>query len=72
MTGIDAARAREALRRLLWELPAEFSEPPEAEGRSALRVIKRRNVLAVHRALWDLQVATGLATAADDDESPPG
>lgn len=68
MADIDAEMAREALRRLLWELPAEFAEPPRPEGRSAFRVIKRRNVLAVHRALWDLQVVTGLAGSAGYEE----
>lgn len=56
--------AEEALRALLDELPAEFSTvPPDAPGphtRESFKVVKRRNVRAVHEALWDLQVYFGL------------
>jgi hypothetical protein len=54
--------AKDALRRLLNELPMEFSmyEPGEGYTRDSFSVIKRRNVLTVHQALWDLQQYFGV------------
>ena len=51
-------KADRALRDLLRELPAEFSEgPPDTHGygRSQFFVIKQGNVRRVHQALWELQ-----------------
>lgn len=54
----DIDAARDALRRLLWELPAEFTQDPaDTEARQSFRVIKPSNVRNVHEALWDLQQA---------------
>lgn len=51
--------AAEALKSLLWELPAEFSTDPDEEDSSETRefftVVKRSNVRKIHRALWTLQ-----------------
>lgn len=53
--------AEDALRALLWELPAEFRDDPDTvEPRSEFRVIKKSNVRKVHRALWELQEYFGL------------
>lgn len=55
--------AVEAMKRLLDELPAEFSRSDpaiEPSGRDSFFVIKNRNVRTVHRALWDLQVSLGM------------
>lgn len=53
--------AEDALRALLWELPAEFRDDPDTvEPRSQFRVIKKSNVRKVHRALWELQEYFGL------------
>lgn len=51
-------RADRALKALLRELPAEFSQgPPDTHGhgRHQFMVIKQRNVRTVHEALWELQ-----------------
>lgn len=57
----DLDAVRDALNRLLWELPAEFGDPPGgSESRAEFRVLGKHNVRKVHRALWDLQVAVGL------------
>lgn len=62
MSGAHDA-AVEAMKALLWELPAEFSEGPpdiKGEGRDSFFVVKKSNVRKVHRALWDLQVHLGM------------
>lgn len=52
----DREEAIAALRAVLNELPAEFSEgPPDGRTRSQFRVIKRSNVERVHAGLWILQ-----------------
>lgn len=58
----DTTKARDALARLLAELPAEFSLPRNGAHRSRKEfcVIKERNVGTVHDALRDLQEAVGL------------
>jgi hypothetical protein len=58
----DLTKARDALTRLLAELPSEFANPRNGAHRSRERfeVIKERNVGTVHDALWDLQEAVGL------------
>ena len=62
-------KARDALRRLLWELPAEFSQDPtDTVERHEFRVIKQSNVGKVHRALWDLQQVLGYT---DHRVTPP-
>lgn len=58
-------KAVEALKALLWELPAEFShvnpfEQDISERRNGFRVIGRHNVGKVHRALWELQEYFGM------------
>lgn len=51
----------ESLERLLAELPAEFGEDPsDTIPRKEFRVIKQRNVRAVHEALWELQQYFGM------------
>ncbi len=55
--------AIDALKALLWELPAEFSHDDPAEfpiERHEFRVIKNSNCKKVHRALWELQQYFGL------------
>lgn len=54
--------AVEAMTALLAELPAEFThdDPNSIEPREQFKVIKRRNVRAVHEALWDLQIHLGM------------
>lgn len=53
--------ATDALRALLWELPAEFCDDPAiTPTRSEFRVIKASNVRKVHEALWELQEYFGL------------
>ena len=48
--------AQEALKALLWELPAEFgSDPDRVKTRESFHVIKGTNVRKVHKALWTLQ-----------------
>lgn len=56
MSGVHD-NAVEALKALLWELPAEFSQPPGevSDSRDNFMVIKKSNVRKVHRALWELQ-----------------
>lgn len=63
MTPQDAV---EALKALLWELPAEFGTDPEecVWARSEFSVLKKSNVRKVHEALWDLQQYFGMV---DDD-----
>jgi hypothetical protein len=62
--------ARDALRRLLGELPAEFRrDPAHTVERHEFRVIKQSNVRKVHRALWDLQQTLGYTATRD---IPPG
>ena len=71
-TSKDAAR--EALVRLLDELPFEFSTAPTGDpdrGREQFTVIKRRNVNTVHHALWDLQSYFGLNTADSAPTAQP-
>lgn len=53
--------AVDALKALLWELPAEFKENPDSvEPRMAFSVLKKSNVRNVHRALWELQEYFGI------------
>lgn len=53
--------AVDALKNLLWELPAEFKEnPDDVEARPAFCVLKKSNVANVHRALWELQEYFGI------------
>lgn len=55
--------AVDAMNRLLDELPFEFSnDDPEFNPcqRREFRVIKQRNVRAVHEALWELQIHLGM------------
>jgi len=48
--------AREALEALLWELPYEFGTDPDNDWTpDQFRVIMRKNVRKVHKALWTLQ-----------------
>jgi hypothetical protein len=57
MSGAHDA-AQDALKALLWELPAEFSQGPpdtKGDGRASFSVIKTNNVRRVHQALWELQ-----------------
>lgn len=55
----DAAVA--ALKELLWELPAEFTQDPSTVVcRSQFSVIKHRNVAKVHAALYSLQEYFGM------------
>lgn len=65
MSGAHDA-AVEAMKKLLWELPAEFSEAPPVDLDSRFRtrdefhVFKRSNVLKVWEALYDLQKHLGM------------
>ena len=54
--------AVQCMKSLLAELPAEFSMNPPGDGptRDSFRVIKERNVRAVHEALWELQIFLGM------------
>lgn len=52
---VSRAEAQEALKNLMWEFPAEFSEPLVSDSREGFRVIKKSNVRNVHRALLVLQ-----------------
>lgn len=63
MSGEQWLSAVESMKALLAELPAEFSDEPRMAHlyeRESFQVIKRRNVRAVHRALWELQVFLGM------------
>lgn len=59
-------KAVDALKALLWELPAEFGDPPPPPSignvgyRDSFKVVKRSNVRKVHEALWELQEYFGL------------
>ena len=62
MSGIHD-NAEQAMKALLAELPAEFSLDDPAElpcARESFKVIKNRNVRAVHEALWELQEYLGM------------
>lgn len=60
MSGAHDA-AMDALKDLLWQLPAEFSAgPPHGPSRPNFRVLKSSNVRKVHQALWDLQEYFGM------------
>jgi hypothetical protein len=57
--------AVDALKALLWELPAEFSrenpsDMPIDERREEFYVVGRHNIGKVHFALWELQEYFGL------------
>lgn len=58
----DLVKARDALTRLLADLPERFTYPRNGahRGPGHFEVIGERNVDAVHDALTDLQEATGL------------
>lgn len=61
--------AVQCMKALLAELPAEFSVDDPAVlpcAREEFRVIKNRNVRAVHEALWELQEYLGMQE--EDDE----
>lgn len=54
--------AVQCMKALLAELPAEFCKNPNdfPVSRDEFRVIKSRNVRAVHESLWELQVFLGM------------
>ena len=54
---MDKEEAREALKALLWELPAEFDSPRDRSqgSRQQFSVVKKSSVRRVHDALWTLQ-----------------